>query len=91
MYAALTVSSDAYNYLFLSIILNPALIYLSYMFYETAHAYYIPQMRVAVEKPEVKEEPEIEEPEVEEEEEDIPEEIVEDDTSPFVEFLLVTI
>merc|ERR1719266_2639985 len=83
LYAALSVSSDAYTYLFMYIILNPALVYLSYLFYETAHAYYIPQVRLIEKVPVTEEE--------EEEEEDLPEEEPEDDNSPFVDFLLVTI
>ena len=92
LYAALTVSSDAYTYFFLSIILNPALIYVSYLFYETAHAYYIPQVRLIEKVPVIEEEIEEEEEEEEvEEEEELPEEEPDDDISPFVDFLLVTI
>ena len=92
LYAALSGSSAAYTYFFMYIILNPALVYLSYLFYETAHAYYIPQVRVIEKVPVIEEEPE-EEPEEEEEEEkeELPEEEPEDDNSPFVDFLLVTI
>ena len=77
LYAAISEDSSAFTYLFLYIIVNSALIYTSYLFYETAHAYYIPQSRQLVVKNEVEEESEDEpdtEPDTEEEPIVLPEE-----------------
>ena len=85
LYSVLAQSADA-TYAVLYLLVNPVLIAISYLYYETAHAYYIPQTRIV--RKEVPEEKE--EEEVEEEEEEVIEEEEEDDNSPFVEFLLVT-
>ena len=69
LYSALTDTSADWVYFGLYILLNPGLIYLSYMFYPTAHAYYIPQLVEPTIKNEV-----IETPEEEKKEEEKPEE-----------------
>ena len=46
LYSVLAQSADA-TYAVLYLLVNPILIAISYLYYETAHAYYIPQTRIA--------------------------------------------
>ena len=63
LYSVLAQSADA-TYAVLYLLVNPVLIAISYLYYETAHAYYIPQTRIVrKEVPEEKEEEEVEEEE----------------------------
>ena len=89
LYSILAQSADA-TYAVLYLLMNPALIFISYLYYETAHAYYIPQTHI-VRKEKVEEEEEEEEEDKKDEDEgkDIEEE-KEEDNSPFVSFLLVS-
>ena len=86
LYSIASESASA-TYPLVYLLVNPVLILISYMYYETAHAFYLPQYVELPNKVEPKDDiPEEEEEEVIEE----PEE-PKDDTSPFVDFLLVTI
>ena len=80
------------------LVLSPIAIYVSHMFYPTAHAYYVPQVKPVENNEKIDTSPEETEtdpetdpkPEPEKPKDDIPEEVP-DNNSPFVDFLMVTI